>query len=162
MNHTDFKWDGDFWTRSVALPFQDGAVELRIQTDGENNPPSSRQIDVANSLHHHLEDLKSKLDLMAAAYCHEIDEDVCLADEEIDIDYDAISKHWSVNCVLIGNLETCNGNYYFLSCDCDWEPEHGMEFLLDGTDVVYCNDHTVAFLAADTDDSYRSFGPDGG
>ena len=110
-----FEWDGNFWVRPVTLPFRDVQVQIRVNTDSPSDQPTQRQIDVANLVVASLADLKPALDEHAANYCREIDEDVDLAGENIHIDYDSIGQHWSVNSVVIGDLESCSGDYYFLS-----------------------------------------------
>ena len=155
---SDFKWDGQFWTDSITLPFQSESVQIRIYAENDSIKPTQRQREVCKLISTYLRGIKTQLDEHAATYCRAVDAAVDLAQENVSIDYDAISAHWTVSCVVIGKLENCKGNYFFLSCGCDWELEHGMEFLLDGREIIFCSGHTIAFLAADTDDSYHSFG----
>ena len=44
---------------------------------------------------------------------------------------------------MIPRLADSVEDYYFVSADCDWEAEHGMQFLLENDVVLYCGDHTT-------------------
>ena len=53
------------------------------------------------------------------------------ADElEVEIDEDHLQNHFVINSILIPRLGDCQINYVFLAGECDWDMEHGIEFLL--------------------------------
>ena len=150
-------WDGYFWSQPISIPIQDGVVLLRIVTNGSEDPPTARQIEVASGVGDYLVGLNDYLDDFAEAACRDMDDHVDLAAEGIAIDYHHIRRHYKVRSVVIGALEGCSDDYFFLTCDCDWDEEHGIQFMLAGREVLHCGDHTGAAMVAETDQDYRDF-----
>ena len=85
----------------------------------------------------------------ALKYCERIDDIVCLEEEGITIGRGNIARHYRLRELVIPPLADTTADFFLLTADCDWEPEHGMQIILDGNEILYCDDHTtLAFGAA--------------
>jgi hypothetical protein len=150
-----YDWDGHFWSRQIVLPFQERPVQIRIDTDSNEEPPTARQMAVADCIPEYLAGIKRHLDARAEQNCRKVDYAVNLEEEGIPINYDRIGDHYTIETALVGYVDGCEGNYFFLGCECDWEEEHGLEFLLDGSRILYCYHHTGTFIMTKSDEIYR-------
>ena len=113
-------------------------VHVYIVREGDLSP-SPRQLEVLTSLPLLPAVLLEEIAVSAADYCRRVDSVVNLANEGISVDYGDITRHYRFTTILIPELGQCESNYMFISADCDWEDEHGMEiFVADGR-VIRCD-----------------------
>ena len=63
-----------------------------------------------------------------------------------EIRRDNIRDFYEIDEIVIPPHGATNRVYQFLSADCDWEPEHCMEFLLCDGKVVSCTDQDCLYL----------------
>ena len=129
------------------------SLNLRLNVsfvqEGDVARPTARQLSALEHFQLLPTTLPTAIEPHALQYCDRIDDIVCLAEEGISIDRANIAKHYQLTDLVIPPLADTSGNFFFLTADCDWEPEHGMQIILDGNDILYCNDHTtLAFGAA--------------
>ena len=150
-----YEWDGHFWSGHVVLPYQERAVQIRIDTDSNEEVPTARQSAVADHIPEYLANIKRELDTHAEQNCRKVDDAVNLEEEGIPINYHRIGDHYTITAAMVGHVDGCEGNYFFLGCECDWDEEHGLEFLLDGSRILYCYHQTGAFIMAKSDEIYR-------
>jgi hypothetical protein len=59
-------------------------------------------------------------------------------EECVTVDEDYIHRHYAVRYITVPKLGKSEFRVAFLSGDCDWEPEHGIHFLLVDTSILYC------------------------
>ena len=111
--------------------------------------PTARQLAALGHFQSLPTTLRHAIQPHALNFCDRIDDVVCLAEEGIDLDRANIAKHYRLTDLVIPPLADTLANFFFLAADCDWEPEHGMQIVLDGQEIIYCNEHTtLAFGAA--------------
>ena len=116
---------------------------------GDARRPTPRQLAALEHFQSFPTTLPAAIEPHALNYCDRIDEIVCLHEEGIAIDRANIAKHYRLTDLVIPPLSDTSANFFFLTADCDWEPEHGMQIVLDGPEILYCDDHTtLAFGAA--------------
>ena len=63
---------------------------------------------------------------------------ITLDELEVEIDLDNLQNHFSINEVLIPRISDCQTNYIFLAGECDWDQDHGIEFLLKDGKPIRC------------------------
>ena len=124
-----------------------GAAELRIyiMQEGES-APTERQLETLGAFKDLPPQIMDDIASHAVRYCQHVDSIVDLADEGIEIDIDDIRKHFTITALLIPELDNCESDFVFVSADCDWEPERGMQLLVENGRVIWCGEHgTVPF-----------------
>jgi hypothetical protein len=124
-------------------------LNVSFMQEGDATRPTARQLSALEHFQSLPTTLPTAIQPHALKYCDRIDDIVCLADEGIDIDRENIAKHYRFTDLVIPPLADTSASFFFLNADCDWEPEHGMQIVLDGHLILYCDDHTtLAFGAA--------------
>ncbi|PTQ85897.1 hypothetical protein C8N29_1485 [Agitococcus lubricus] len=151
----ELKFEDGSWTVKKYLPFIKQMIEVSIFTDDNpDNKPSSRQLEVFGELEK-IALIIDDLNNYARKYLMQIEELRDLEEENIYIDASKIDHHYKLKTVLIGSLEECSGRYFFIIGDCDWDEEHGIEFLFDGNKILSCGAAEGKFIYADSDEDYR-------
>ncbi len=149
------KWDGNFWTTHVSVSGFRKLLAVSIDTDGANAQPTGKQLLIVEHVGDILARIQPELEAHALAYCCQVESVVNFKEEGIVVDKSRIRAHFAYKRVLIASVDECVGHYYFISCDCDWEIEHGMQFLMDHDQILRCGQNEGMFLWADTDEDYR-------
>jgi hypothetical protein len=144
----NFELDGRLWKAQMQVPSLGNVkVLVYIMQEGDSSP-SARQLEALTLFKalpsRTLEEIASR----AVTYCQKVDSVVDLSAEGIGIDYDDIARHYRFTSLLIPQLNCCESNFVFVSADCDWEPEHGMQLLLEDGCVLWCGDHSTLPFSA--------------
>ena len=151
----NFETSQGFWTAKTIVPGIAASIEIRIYVD--NSPsPTDRQFEVAGKVVAYLQSAWPNIVKSAEAYCRNVDDAVDLQDEGIRIDYSHLDRHFTPRNILISHLDGVQSDFYFVGCDCDWEEEHGMQFVMEAASVLGCGGHTGAFIMTKDDATYRS------
>lgn len=145
----DFTWDNDFWVTNIHVPFLDTDMDVVVvPEDRAEAPPSPRQIAAIDALAHLPISLPGKLDAAADTHRRRIHDMIDLTEEGLgDIRRDNIRDYYEIEEIVIPPHGSNNRTYHFLSAACEWEPEHGMEFLLSDGKVVSCTDQDCLYLS---------------
>ena len=137
-----FKRSDGFWDASAHVPVFGSTLTVHIMCENDVSP-TPRQKEVLNSLENLPRGLVREITKFAIDYYQRIDDAVDLAYEGRAIKKRDIAKHYTIKSILIPNMGDCDTNYFFISADCTWEEEHGMQILVEDGQVRYCGDHTT-------------------
>ncbi|MBI5035193.1 MAG: hypothetical protein HZB51_32100 [Chloroflexi bacterium] len=115
-------------------------MPARFISESDVQEPTTRQIAVLDSLDKLTADLMPQLIEWAQR-----DLQTCLSnwgitlDElGIEIDLNNLQNHFSIAEILIPRLGDCKTDYVFLAGECDWDSDHGIEFLLKNGIPILC------------------------
>ena len=137
----EFVLESRLWKTAKTVPLFGAMLKVYIMQEGESLP-TQRQIEVLYSLNDLTDHVLKDIANHALEYFRQVDAVVNLAGEGIVIDESRIECYFRFESILIPELGECETNYFFVSADCDWEPEHGMEVLVGDGRVFYCGDHS--------------------
>ena len=148
MGEYDFTWDDDFWVTNKHVPFLGGDIDIVVvPEDLEEARPSPLQLAAIDALDDIPTSILDKIDDAADAHRRRVDEMINLAEEGLGhIRRNNIREYYEINEVAIPPHGASKRVYQFLSADCDWEDEHGMEFLLCDGKVVSCTNQDCLYL----------------
>jgi hypothetical protein len=143
------------WQTRKYIPFLEREVLVRFISEEGDQQPTSRQIAIADSLHLLAHELPQALTVWArTSFQAQLDqwgltsEELC-AEIGIKINKQSIQNHFEIDEVIIPRINQCKENYIFLCGCCDWDGEHGIEFLLkDGTPIQCTSQDGLAFSEA--------------
>jgi len=144
----EFAWDDDFWVTEKHIPLLGEMVEITvIPEDGRQAPPSAKQLAAIDALDDLPPELMDRIDDAADGHRRRIDEMIDLAQEGLgDIRRDNIGDHYEIDEVVIPPHGRSSHVFQFLSAECDWEEEHGMEILLCDGQVFSCTNQDCLYL----------------
>lgn len=125
------------WKSVLYVPLLRSNVALYIVQENPSDP-TSRQQHILESM----ESLPASLldDIADHALGHYRRSDA--ATEGILVDSTNVAKHFQYKSILIPEIQNCETKFFFLSADCDWGQEHGMQFLIGDGRVIACGDHS--------------------
>lgn len=148
MAEYDFTWEDDFWVTEKHVPFLGETVEITvIPEDGQEARPSPRQLAAIDALDDLPPEILEKIDNAADGHRRRVDDLINLAEEGLgDIQRDNIHEHYEIDEVVIPPHGTSPRIFQFISAECDWEEEHGMEILLCDGKVVSCTNQDCLYL----------------
>jgi len=148
MAEYDFAWDDDFWFTEKFVPFLGETVEITVvPEDGQQARPSPRQLAAIDALDDLPANILDRIDSAADGHRRRVDEMINLHEEGLgDIQRDNIGEYYDINEVVIPPHGTSRHLYQFLLAECDWEEEHGMEFLVCDGKVVSCTNQDCLYL----------------
>lgn len=109
----------------------------------EGTGPTPAQQRMLASLEELPTSVLTEIDLHALRYFNNIDEAETAEEVGIQIDPKRIRQHYRLTAATIPILRDSPRQFFFLYADCDWDPEHGLEILLNGTEVLYCDAPTT-------------------
>lgn len=139
MSQDDFPWNGYFWEREWFVPLLNKAVPISIVPENGGLPPTLPQLALANRLSELPQSLWTEIEDAAEAYRAETDASVNLAEYDLGhINRANIRDHFAILDVVIPPLEGSTEFLIFLTGNCDWEEEHGLEILLKNNHVISC------------------------
>ena len=128
------------WETNKYVAFLDRQVPARFISEQDDQEPTARQIAVLDSLDELTADQMPQLvewarrDLQARL----TNWGITLDELDVEIDVDNLQNHFSIKEVLIPRISDCQTNYIFLAGECDWEQDHGIEFLLKNSKPILC------------------------
>lgn len=128
------------WQTTKYIAFLGRQLPARFISEQDDQEPTARQIAVLDSLDKLTADLIPQLiewarrDLQARLS----NWGITLDELEAEIDLDNLQNHFSINEVLVPRIAECQNNYIFLNGECDWDPDHGIEFLLKNGILILC------------------------
>jgi len=136
----EFRWDDHWWTRTCLVPLVDRQIDVSIfPEDFRNASPSERQLEAFASALKLSPTLHDLLDAAAERYREEVDEAVGLTWPEVaGINRQNIRAHYRIDRIFVPRLRSSKRSFLFLEGECDWEEEHGIEFLLRDGQVIQC------------------------
>jgi hypothetical protein len=131
----------------IRLPFQ--AETLPVVYEKEDAEPTRRQRQVAEQIEAFSASIGPKIALASQAFYDDY------ADWgpaiEANVQRSDLLRHIHFEEVVIPRLGQSSHDWWFLSGRCDWEPEHGIEVLLDGSEVVSVGPCDCLFLNEEWD-----------
>jgi len=135
-----------FWRTNKYIPFLGFEIGVKfISEDHEDQPPTPRQMALLDSIDKLTENFKPKIDDWAKKDFKQrlakwrMPRETLEKSIGITIDEQNIQNHYHIHQVTIPRIEICVHNYIFLSGECDWDMEHGIEFLLKNGDPIRCS-----------------------
>ena len=126
-----------FWQTQKYLPFLKREVLAGFISEAGDQAPTERQIALLDSLDALTDEINPLLSAWAKKDFRRRLENWGMTPEELneeldmEIDEQNIQNHFSINQVIIPRIGNCNRDYIFLCGSCDWDEEHGIEFLLE-------------------------------
>ena len=139
----EFTYDSGLWETRQHVPAFDATLAVYVIQEG-GEPPTQRQREIVESLNSLPEDIRQDVARHALDYFRKGHSDIRLADDEADIDAHNISRYYRIKSVLVPEISDCDTDYFFISADCDWEEEHGMQvFSVGDGHVLSCGDHST-------------------
>ena len=153
MEASQFQHDGHFWSGRASFSFL-GDLAIAIIPEGVQRSPSQLQLAVADWALALTPTFQSALNAAALNYCTEICEYVDLEEElGLALITDAnISNHFRITDMVIPRLNSCKRKYFFLAGECDWDPDHGIELLIENDSILRCGQQNCLYLNAEWSD----------
>jgi hypothetical protein len=120
------------------------SVPLYVQVESADGP-TEKQLAAITAIESVGDRLLEDIRRHARAYCEKIELAIDLEEEGIFVDHERIEDHIRFKSIAVPKLNECSGSPFFLDCDCDWEPEHGMQLVVEDEAVVFCNSYSLLF-----------------
>lgn len=137
-----FVLDGRLWETERQVPSLNARLKVYIMQE-DDFPPTQRQLEILESLDRLPKGFQHDIATHAWNYYRQIDADVDFAQEGRAIEHESITSHYTIKSILIPEIRNCEANYLFISANCDWEEEHGMQLLVRDGQVISCGDHST-------------------
>jgi len=156
MNY-ELKFD-ILWQTQKYLSFLKREVLVEFISEEGDQEPTARQISLLDSLDILTEEILEKLNVWARKdFRQRLNNWGMTAEElfeEIDIEIDEqnIHNHFIINEIVVPRIDGCSANYIFICGSCDWDEEHGIEFLLRDGEPIRCNAQEGLAQNAEWDD----------
>jgi hypothetical protein len=156
----DFHLDSEFgyWRTRRHIPFLDRRVEVIIVPENEGADPTQRQLQVLESAESLPPSFMESLDDHATRHrrysLHLLADFVrgyrrlfrmCGIRLEGDSDEWA-GNEYEVTGIVVPPLAAMFDAYFFVEAECDWDEEHGLEFMVRNNVVVRCHLQERAYL----------------
>jgi len=126
------------WEAEIQIPSLGRTLPVYIREEEKGEAPSTRQLAIANALDFVLTNASHAMSAIAVKYYESISARVDLENEGIAIDPDHISNHYRLSSVIIPAIRDSQSDFVIVGADCDWEEEHGMEFVLENGRAIAC------------------------
>ena len=147
------------WQTQKYIPFLGFVVSVYfISETDEDLPPTKRQIELLDSVDNLTDEIKPELAIWARKDFKKRLENWGITPDELaeengfEIDEQSIERHFRIDQVVIPRIEGCNHNYIFLAGKCDWDVEHGIEFLLKNGAPIRCAAQEGLWSSAEWED----------
>jgi hypothetical protein len=133
------------WQTHKYIPLLRREVLVEFISEDGDQEPSQRQIALLDSLDTLTEEINSKLanlareDFKTRLENWGITPQELYEEIEMEIDEQNIQNHFKIEQVVIPPIRNCSFDYVFMCGNCDWDEEHGIEFLLKNGEPVQCN-----------------------
>jgi hypothetical protein len=149
----DLKWtaDVDSWSTWLSNDvFED--LEVRVTTDGEDDPPTPRQLQAVKAIEQFSVADREKISALARQWGEENLEEDDLEDmEDEDFEFDMTS-------VVVPRLRHCEDVFFLFTGNSEMEPEHGLGCICkNGNQFAICPpDHAYDDFDWDAVDEWES------
>ena len=146
------------WQTQKYLPFLGREVLVEFISEEDDQEPTARQIALLDSLDRLTDNIIEKLAIWARKDFLQRLDNWGMTDEElfevigIKIDEQNIQNHFKINDILVPRIGRCRVDYVFICGSCDWDEEHGIEFLLKNGEPIRCDAQEGLALSAEWDD----------
>lgn len=137
MRTFTLEWDGAIWQSTEPINFYGTSLLLEVENESPDGP-TPNQLASAAAIERAGERLRADICRHAFDHCRLVEEWIDLEDEGVHINFDRIEDHMQLKSVMVPELGPCSAAVYMLDYDCDWEPEHGMQMVIEDDEVVYC------------------------
>ncbi len=146
------------WQTTKYIAFLGRELPVHFVSEQDDQPPTPRQIAVLDSLDQVTPDIVPQL---AQWVQHDLQDRLArwgITLEEmqeelgIEIDVDDLQKHFAINEILIPRIGDCRTTFVVLQGACEWDSEHGIEFLLKDGRPILCGPQEGLALSAEWDD----------
>jgi hypothetical protein len=128
------------WETKKYVAFLGREVPARFISERDNQEPTARQIAILDSV----DDLSQEIVPQLVEWAQRdlqtrlSNWGITIDELEIEIEPDNLQNHFSINEILVPRIGDCKINYIFLAGACDWDEEHGIEFLLKDGKPISC------------------------
>jgi hypothetical protein len=129
--------NGAIWQSTEPIEFYGTSLPLMVESESPD-VPSPHQLASVAAIERVGERLRADIYQNARDHCRRVEEWVDLEDEGVHINFDRIEDHIHLKSVMVPKLGPCSAAVYMLDYDCDWEPEHGMQMVIEDDEVVFC------------------------
>jgi hypothetical protein len=136
----DYILDGRLWEAKLHIVQFNALVDIFIIQEGDGRP-TSRQLEALAAVQNIDDETILMIQNCAIEHYRKVDSIVNLAEDGITIDEATIDNHYRIKSILIPEIRSCKTNFCFLSFQCDWEEEHGLQVLLANGETVISGDH---------------------
>lgn len=117
----DLKWDAgvDAWSTTLSNDVFD-ELEVLVRTDGENDPPTPRQLQAVDVIERMTIADRDKIGAVARQWGEDnmVEDDLAEMEDE-DFDYE-------LHSVVVPRLRDCEDVYLLFTGGSEMEPEHGL------------------------------------
>lgn len=139
-----FDLGGRLWRARAKIPSLAGTeCQVYIMQEAETPPTARQLLCLERFAELPTSDVGADIAANALRYLGYIESVVDLESEGIKIDKSKIATHYSITTVLIPELRDCDSDFVFVSANCEWEREHGMQLLFENGKVIWCGDHSA-------------------
>jgi hypothetical protein len=136
------------WKTTKYILFLERELEVIIISESNDQEPTVRQVEVIDSIDKISPTVLGLIREQAKAYYKRVAELVDLEEYDIEINEEDLDNHYSLNGIVIPRMQDCTTNYVFLTGECDWDPEHGIEILLKEGVPIECGEQDCLYLNA--------------
>jgi hypothetical protein len=147
------------WQTKKLIPFLGTEVVVMfISEEDDHSPPTSRQIALLDSLDKLNDKIIPELVAWARKDFRQRLENWGITPAELteengfEISEDKIQNHFQLDQIVIPRIEDCRHDYVFLCGNCDWDVEHGIEFLLKDGIPIGCSAQEGLYTSAEWND----------
>ncbi|MHB8914123.1 MAG: DUF6985 domain-containing protein [Minisyncoccota bacterium] len=139
-------WKEPFWECTKFIPFLGKEMEVVFITAGKGEKPADEQLQLLDRLDSISNEFVTNIDDAAETYKKEVYENIDPAEADLSINREDISRHFSLDTVVIPEIGQSKDVLFFLTGECDWEKEHGIEILVKDGQVVSCGMQNALYL----------------
>ena len=143
------------WQTKKFVPFRMRELPVQFISEQDEQPPTVCQVEVLTSIDTLTTALIPVLTTWAKMYYRTVAELFPLAEYGITIGKTRLEQQYTITEIVVPRLSTCTTNYLFLCGECDWDSEHGIEFLLANGSPIRCNAQEGLALSEEWDDYLR-------
>ena len=123
---------------SVYVPFLKRDLEIEIFPDAESSPPSKHQISVLDEILAFDDSFLIALENAAEIYRSYMNYSVSYLPTVDHINRENIREHYSIWGIRIVHGQQPPSRLFTIFSGCDWEDEHGMEWVVKDGEVIFC------------------------
>jgi len=154
----DFTFD-IFWQTKKYIEFIGHEVPVYfISETSEKLEPTKRQIELLDSIDNLPDNIQSEMasyarkDYKSRLEAWGLSPDELAEENGFEIDEENIDGHFRINQVVIPRVNECKHTYVFFAGECDWDVEHGIEFLLKDGVPIRCSAQEGLSTSAEWED----------
>lgn len=135
---------------SVSLPFLPHVRSIHIHGElRHGQEASAHQLEYYRSLTPEDFPVTEELDDMAFGYYQDTARIIDVRDFGLSgVNRSNIGSHYRIELVTIPPLKGSTERFLILSGECDWDPEHGVQFIAKNSRIVACGESDGIFQGA--------------